>query len=122
MYKSAVCKIQDGLEITLTANERDSVKLLRRPSDGHDKDKPEALLNVLANRLAKPNKVSNNESSYIDKSFSLGSAAEIELLFRQRKAVLSEYRRSMTPQMLEVLCLLCFKDQLWDAQLVAIAI
>ena len=53
MFESAVCKIQDGLEIKLTANERDSVKSLRNTSDGHDKDESEAFVSVLTNCLAK---------------------------------------------------------------------
>lgn len=58
----------------------------------------------------------------MDTLFILGLAAEVEQLFNTDEAIMSQKRRSMTPQMFEALLVLCFNNRFWDTQLFSQAI
>ncbi len=121
-FESTIVKIQDGNETSLTTREREVVECLKKCTQTRNEEIEDESQSIMASRLAKPRKICSNGSEYIETSFILGSAAEIERLFSIGKNVLSQNRCALTPQMFEVLLFLRFNDRLWDAQLVAAAI
>ena len=121
-FEQGVAKIQDGKESTLTDAERDAVKMLEKECRNFGTQTRNECSASMRTRLAKKRKVESCASIHVDTRFILGSAAEIERLFSTAKLVLSQNRRSMTPQLFEALMFLKYNDRFWNVHLVADAV
>ncbi len=85
----------------MNESEKAVVSILKKPINfsGTSSSRGASSSNNISERLAKRRKRGEETPNYIDCKFILGSVAEVERVFSAAKYVLSENRRSMTPQL-----------------------
>eukprot|EP00171_Calliarthron_tuberculosum_P002661 IDg2661t1 len=115
-FEKAVVKIQKGLKNELSASEKFAAKCLLVHETADEGESPKKIVSM-QEMLTKRRKVQSLKISYINCDFILGSVAIVERLWSCAHYIYSDYRRSMTPQLLEALLFLRANERLWDAQL-----
>ena len=121
-FESAVVKLRTNQAHNLYGEEGEAIIVLRETSISTASDEANNSVSNMSEQLAKRRKVNLLNEEYIDSSFNLGSAAEVERMFSIGGNILSNGRRAMTPQVFEALVFLKLNARLWDEQLLSKAI
>ena len=124
-FLSGVSKIQERKFTSLTDAEKEACAHLKKaeaeapPGDDVDNDANRIPLSMQERIKRRKQETSdNNEDIYMNVDSICGSAAEVERLWSIAKYILTDQRKSMTPQMFEALLFLKINERFWDLALV----
>lgn len=121
-FENGTVKLQSGLAPSLPDNERAAIAQLKTKGAPDFSCVGKGASNTMAERLAKRRELASESSEFIDSTFVLDTAAEVERLFSTAKYILTVGRRAMTPQLFEALIYLKYNERFWNAHLVSKAI
>ena len=118
-FENGIVKIQDGEENKLNANEKESVKIFlitNNNSGGEEEvstDNEESFVDsTLKAALVKKKKTSKYHSTkHVSPTSNI-----CERLFSRASIIMTPNRRSMDPDMLEMIIILRFNKDLWDEE------
>jgi hypothetical protein len=123
-FESGVIKLQEGKVNELTEEEREALQNLRKEVQANGPGSPEPI--TMPEKIAKRKRdagerVGNDE--YVNVSWVLGSAAEVERLWSIAKYILTDdTRRQMDPEMFETIIFLKVNHEYWNQATVCQAI
>ena len=121
-FESGVCKIQTNVAHLLINDEKDACEALliidqaaaiqdkNRGSDGDDDGFDDALNEAISNN--------NDDATYHNCDFILGSVAEVERLWSLCKYVFTDIRQALTPETFEAIIFLKVNKDYWNQDVV----
>ena len=133
IFDSGLVKIIKGEEKNLTNAEREKMRKFRKQradsmvnedeDEDEENDPPSVNFGVDMLHLAKKQRVQlSSESEYINLAWIPATTCEVERTFSVCKRIYSEFRKNMSPEILEILIYLRLNREYWDINTVAVAV
>ena len=117
-FETAVAKIQKGNLSDLSTVEKSCARILAVDASVSEVHHGEGAVLSMKERLFKRRRI-ESATNYGDCRYVLGSVAEVERLWSTCGYILTQNRRSMTPQLFETLVFLKLNERFWDVAFVA---
>lgn len=119
-FESAVTKVQNGDERSLTRQEKDVLRsLLKRSADGSSEDEVHGLDPIELYEREQKRQKSTNSSQYVPLEFIPPTTNVVERFFSRAKSVYTDYRKLMKPVTFEMIMFLKLNRDLWGPSDVA---
>ena len=119
MTGAGIVKIINNQEILLTVEEKDAVACFKRPADipeekGQVADVGSLAATAMKRRHDEMQAQSKNHSAYIDLTYIPATSVVAESGLSTAKYVLSDHRRSMSPQLFNAIVFLKLNRRFWN--------
>ena len=118
-FKNGIVKIQDGEENKLNANEKESVKIFLFANNNSGRDEEMTMDNEesFVDSTLKAALVKKKKATKYHSTKHVSPTSNIcERLFSRASIIMTPNRRSMDPDMLEMIIMLRFNKDLWDEE------